>query len=211
MCSGWPGDLLDGFCRSARKPVDGDPLQIPDLRADQPKFRHHRCGNLLRIVRRECSEKRATLNDRAMKEAFGRGHRHQCSYLSTTSRLAKDRYIAGIAAERCNVRMDPLEQGHNVEHSNVCRVGEIIAANGGKIKVPIYVEAVIVIHQDDIVIAGEAFAIVGEEIVIATAGISPAVHVDHHGALIGAVNLRCPDVHSQTIFARHPDICASME
>src|SRR5580700_10284263 len=69
----------------------------------------------------------------------------------------------------------------------------------------------IVSHDNDIVIAREIFAFVGKEIVITASRESSPMHVDHNWALVRAVNLRCPDVDAQAVFARHKDGRAAME
>jgi hypothetical protein len=69
----------------------------------------------------------------------------------------------------------------------------------------------IVRDDDNIVIACETFAIVGEKIMPVATGESSSVHVDHDRAFMGSIDLLCPKIKTQTVLARHSDRSASMK
>jgi hypothetical protein len=55
--------------------------------------------------------------------------------------------------------------------------------------------------HNNIVISREAFAIVGKEIMPAATGKPTAVHVNHDRAFMAAVDLGCPKIQAQAVFA----------
>jgi hypothetical protein len=69
---------------------------------------------------------------------------------------------------------------------------------------------VIVIHDNDVVIPRQVFAVIGEQILTASVGESPSVHPDHDRALTGAVYFRSPEIDTQAVFARYHDGRAAM-
>src|ERR1035441_5146994 len=69
----------------------------------------------------------------------------------------------------------------------------------------------IVIYDNDVVIARETVAFVGEKIVAAATGESSSVHVDHDRAFTRTVNLRCPNIDAQAVFTRHSDCRSAMK
>ncbi len=117
--------------------------------------------------------------------------------------MTEDGHIARIASEGCDVVTHPLEDSDDVEHPNVGGGGKFFSSDAGKVEIAIYIQTVIVSDHDHIVIAGETFAIVGEKIMAAAAGVSSAMHVHHDRAFVGRVDLWRPYVQAQTVFARH--------
>ncbi len=137
-----------------------------------------------------------------MEKTPGDGHGHESSDFPAAARLAKDGYVIRITTERCDVRMDPLQNGDNVEHSNIGGLCEQFSANGFKVEIAVNIQTMIVIYGDNIVVASKALAFVREKIVRAAAGESSSVHVDHDGTLAGTINLWRPDIDAQTVFTR---------
>jgi hypothetical protein len=62
-------------------------------------------------------------------------------------------------------------------------------------------QPVIMGDHNNIVISREAFAIVGKEIMPAATGKPTAVHVNHDRAFMAAVDLGCPKIQAQAVFA----------
>src|SRR6476646_7260799 len=58
---------------------------------------------------------------------------------------------------------------------------------------------------------GEVFAIAGKEIVTAATGKAAPVHVNHHWAFMVAVDLGCPKIKAQAVFAWNCGGCTTME
>jgi hypothetical protein len=61
----------------------------------------------------------------------------------------------------------------------------------------------IVIHHHHVVITSEAFSIIGKKVVSGASGETASMHEDHDGAFMRTVDLRCPKIHSQAVFAWH--------
>src|SRR5579863_3958878 len=140
-----------------------------------------------------------------MKQAFGRWHGHQCGNFSAASRLTEDSYFPGIASKANDVSPDPLENSYDVEHPDISGRCKLFPTKGSKIEVAEHIQAMIVSHDNNIVIARETFALVGKKIVIAAAREPSPMHVDHNRTLVGTVNLRRPDIDTQAVLARHKD------
>src|SRR5580658_5225539 len=140
-----------------------------------------------------------------MKQAFGRWHGHQCGNFSAASRLAENSDTVRIASKVNDVSPDPLENDDDVEHPDIGGHCKLVSTNGRKIEIAVHIQTMIVSYDQNIVIARETFAFVGEKIVVAAARESSSMHVDHNRALVRTVNLRCPDVDAQAVFARHKD------
>ena len=63
-----------------------------------------------------------------------------------------------------------------------------------KVQIAIHIQSVIMSHHNNVVISREVFAIVGKEIVPTATGKAAAVHVNHDWTIVGAVDLRGPQI-----------------
>lgn len=79
--------------------------------------------------------------------------------------------------------------GDDVQQARVSRADIFFAAQFLKIQIAINVQPVIMGDHNNIVISREAFAIVGKEIMPAAAGKPAPVHVNHHWAFMGTIDL----------------------
>src|SRR6201982_727822 len=61
----------------------------------------------------------------------------------------------------------------------------------------------IVIHHHHVVITSKAFAIIGKKVVSGSSGETASMIEDHDRAFMRTVDLRCPKIHSQAVFAWH--------
>src|SRR5580692_7710506 len=59
----------------------------------------------------------------------------------------------------------------------------------------------IVIHYNHIVVTGEAFAIIGKKVMPGASREAASMHEDHDRAFMRTVDLGCPEIHSQAVFA----------
>ena len=156
--------FLHGFHGCAGQPVRGHILQLPHLRCGQSQLIQYCASYPLGEFGRHCFHRRAAFNDGAMEQPLGGGHGHQRGNFAAASRLTEDRHIIGIATEGCDVRAHPLQNGHEVQHSDIGGRCEFISADAREIEIPIYVQAMIVIHHNDVVIARQVFSVVGEQV-----------------------------------------------
>src|SRR5580698_2451897 len=97
-----------------------------------------------------------------MKEALRAGHRHEGGDLSAAPGLTEYCHVVRIAAKCRNVSADPLKNRNDVEHSDICRIREFLAADSRKIQIAVNVQAMIVIDYNHIVVARQTFTIVRE-------------------------------------------------
>ena len=74
-----------------------------------------------------------------MKQAFRCGHSHEGNHLPAAARLAEDCYVTGIAAESRDVIANPLQDRHNVEHSNVRAAGKFFSCQMSEIEIAVHV------------------------------------------------------------------------
>src|SRR5229473_414556 len=61
----------------------------------------------------------------------------------------------------------------------------------------------IVGHYNGVVVTSETLAVIRKKIMPAASGKSSAVHVDHHRAFMGGVDLGCPKIEAQAVLARN--------
>ena len=79
------------------------------------------------------------------------GMAEQRADLSAAARLAEDRDVARIAAEARGVVAHPFERGDEIEHADIARLREALAADGRQIEMAEDVEAVIDRDDHDVV------------------------------------------------------------
>jgi hypothetical protein len=80
-----------------------------------------------------------------------------------------------------------------------------------KVQIAIHIEPVIMSYHNNVVISREVFAVVGKEIVAASTGKPAPVHVNHHWAFMGGLDLRCPKIKAQAVLTGYCGSGASME
>src|SRR5450432_524055 len=102
-----------------------------------------------------------------MKQAFGRWHGHQCSNFSAASGLTEDSHVPWIASKANDVSPDPLENGYDIEHPDIGGHCKLFSADGSKIEIAKNIQAMIVSHDNNIVIVRETFPFVRKKIVVA--------------------------------------------
>ena len=98
--------------RRPEQRVDGVLL----LRAEQPDQLRGPAGRALAGVRRGG---RGALGDRPVEQAARSGYRHQRRHRDAARRLAEDRHVAGVAAERGDVVAHPLQRRDLVAEAEV--------------------------------------------------------------------------------------------
>ena len=104
-------------------------------------------------------DRRAALDDRAVKEPLRRRHREQSRHLTAAARLAEDRDVACVAAELRDVGADPLERVHDVEHADVAGLREVAAAELREMGEAEHVQAVVDGDDHDVAAAREVGAV----------------------------------------------------
>ena len=97
-----------------------------------------RLGCVARIVPVFCA---AAHDDRAMKETLRGRHAGQNADFSAAARLAEDRYVTGVSAERRDVLPHPVERLDDVEHPDVARLRVLFAADLRQVQVAEDVQA----------------------------------------------------------------------
>ncbi len=142
----------------------------------------------------------STLNDRFMKEAVRRGHRHQHADLRAATALPEDGNVSGVAAESPDIVADPLERRDDVEHTGISGRREFFAADLLQLQVTERAEAVVDRHNDHVAPGAQIGSVVPGR--IAGAGDErAAVTPEHHGASAPVVDGGGPHVEHQAIFA----------
>src|SRR5215510_2243913 len=139
-----------------------------------------------------------------MKQTFRARHRQQRTDFAAAARLSEDHYVAGVAAEVCNVVMRPFERRDQIQIADVGRARIFRAADFGQIQIAQDSEAVVDRYDDDIATTAQAFAVVRRQFLSRTGLKTAAVQPDHHRAFLVIVNTGRPDIHAQTIFAGNP-------
>ena len=93
----------------------------------------------------------------------------------------------------------------------LAEAGVFFTPNSLRFGIAINVQPVIMGDHNNIVISREAFAIVGKEIMPAATGKPTAMHVNHDWAFMAAVDLGCPKIQAQAVFAGYCGCCTTME
>ena len=140
------GDELVG--RRLEQGVDGVLL----LRAEQPDQLRGPAGRALARVRRGG---RRALGDRPVEQAAGGGYRHQRRHRDAARRLAEDRHVAGVAAERGDVVAHPLQRRDLVAEAEVGVERPLGRGVAGDVGEPERAEPVVERDVDDVAGAGE--------------------------------------------------------
>ena len=99
-----------------RRRVEQSGYGVLLLRAEQPDQLRGPPGGALARVRRGG---RRALGDRPVEQAAGSGYRHQRRHRDAARRLAEDRHVAGVAAERGDVVAHPLQRRNLVAEAEV--------------------------------------------------------------------------------------------
>ena len=134
-----------------------------------------------------------------MEQALGRGHGHERGDFASATGLTKDEHAPGIAAEVCDVVADPFERGDNVEHAHVGGVG-VLRTVVGEVEVAENVEAMVDADHDHVAAVGQAFAVVGWQLLSGAGGVAAAVQPEHDRTLAVVEGGR-PDVDAEAILA----------
>ncbi len=99
---------------------------------------------------------RATLNDGALEQPFRGRHRHQRADFTAAARLAEQRHVLRIAAERRDVVANPFERGNDVQLPHVTRRRVLLAADARQIQVAEHAEPMVDRDDDHVVLAPQA-------------------------------------------------------
>jgi hypothetical protein len=65
--------------------------------------------------------------------------------------------------------------------------------------------------HNNVVISREVFAIIGKEIMPAATRKPTAMHENHYGAFMGTIDLGCPKIEAQAVFASYSGCSTTME
>src|SRR5215472_780304 len=84
-------------------------LDIGDVALGNPELRQQQFSRFGPLLTRSRSYGGATLNARAVKEAFGRGNRQHRRGLSAPAGLSEDHDLGRVASEVLDVVADPFE------------------------------------------------------------------------------------------------------
>ena len=93
-----------------------------------------------------------------MEQAASHRHAHQCGHLRCPARLAEDRDIAGVAAERLRVITHPAQRRHHVQNAGIAGIGETGVAVAD-VQVTEHVEAMIDRNHHHVAAAREMRAV----------------------------------------------------
>ena len=122
------------------------------LRAEQPDQLRGPPGRALAGVRRGG---RRALGDRPVEQAAGSGYRHQRRHRDAARRLAEDRHVAGVAAERGDVVAHPLQRRDLVAEAEVRVERPLGGGIAGDVGEAERAEPVVERDVDDVAGAGE--------------------------------------------------------
>src|SRR5262249_17250906 len=148
---------------------------------------------------RHAAEFRTALDNCSVKQAFGFGHREQRADLHTAARFAEDGYASRVTAKSLDILADPMERGHDVEHSRIA---------GGRIALPEISEVEItedaqpMVDRDNHHIAApsECGAVVTSKLIARTVHEAAAVQPDHHWPFPPISEPGSPQVEHQAVF-----------
>src|SRR5262249_1011849 len=118
-----------------------------------PELLQYGLGERVRPLARRDADRRAALDDRAMKQAARRRHRQQYADFAAAARLAEDRHVAGIAAEPLDIITHPTQRRDEIEHPGVARMRPGLAADTRQMQKAENIEAVVDADDDDIAAA----------------------------------------------------------
>ena len=167
------------------QPVGRNRLQVPRLVRAQPDLREQQLGLAGRIARIADAQHRAALDDRAVEEPLGVGHREQGRDLPSAAGLAEHGHPGRVAAERLDVVAHPLEGGDDVEHARAAGRREVAAGQLGEVRRPEDVEAVVEGDDDHVAPVAQVDAVVGAG--RPRAGAEAAAVQPHHDRVPAAV------------------------
>ncbi len=136
----------------------------------------------------------------ALKESGRRGGSHERRYLAAAARLAEYGYVGGVAAERLDVVVHPLQCGHQIQKTRIARRC-VLLSEVREVEEAQHVETVVERYDHRIALAGEVGAVVRGELLPAARSVTAAVQPDHDGALLAVGQRRSPDVDPQTVLA----------
>ena len=138
-------------------------------------------------------ERAATLGNRSLEQALGQRRCAQLAHGDATGRFAHDGDFAGIAAERRDILLDPLQAGDHVEHAIVA--GGMMLRLGGQTRVRHESERTDTVRDADKhhAFPGQLLAAVDRNR-CCTAGKTAAVNPNQHGQTIAGRLRRGPHV-----------------
>ncbi len=143
---------------------------------------------------------RAALDDRLGEHRRDRRHGVEARGLGPAAGLAEDRHVVRIAAELCDVALDPLQGQHDVGQALVARAGVFGPAQLAQIQIAQHAQAMIGGDHHHVVLAGQHRTVLSAA--AARAGrVAAAVIVEHHRLVLAAAR-RGPEVQHQAVLAR---------
>src|SRR5580704_135932 len=134
-----------------------------------------------------------------MEQSFRGGHGEERDHFSAAAGLAENGDVAGVAAEAADVFLHPFERENDVELADVAGVFVFFAVLR-EIEIADGAEAMIYGNEDDVVVAGEIFAVVGGMLLAAAGDEATAVKPDHDGAFGVVVDGWRPHVEVEAVF-----------
>ncbi len=173
--------------------------QLGSLRRADPENIEHGGGELLGVFDSALAQCRAALYGRFVKKSLRGRHGHERANLASASGLPEDRHVGGVAAEIRNIVPHPFERSHQVEHSRIGRVRELVAVFG-EIQISESVQPVVEADQDDITSPGNALAIIRLQLLAGSGGKTAAMEPDHDRPF-AVVGRGGPDIDAQAVFA----------
>ncbi len=175
-------------------------MQPVAVAARDAEFLQHGFGQRVGALAGRDPDRGAALDHGAVEQAARRRHRQQDADLPAAARLAEDRDIAGIAAERLDIVAHPFERGDEVEHPGIAGMRVALAADIGEVQKAEDVEAMVDADHDDIAAPRQVGA-VGHRAVARAVGEGAAMQPDHDRPLRAVADAGRPDVQRQAILA----------
>jgi hypothetical protein len=134
-----------------------------------------------------------------MEEPRCRRHAEQGADLPAAARLAKNRDVVGVPAERSDVVPHPLEGRSEVERARIARIGVLLAGELGQVEEPEVAEPVIDGHDDHVAASGQPPPVVLRA-AAGAGGPGPAVE-PHEDRPVAAVGPGREDIQDQAVLA----------
>jgi hypothetical protein len=144
---------------------------------------------------------RAALDRSFVEVGCGRGHGVDAGGFGASAGFAPNHHVAGIAAEGLDVALRPVECGDNVEHAGIRAVDILFTKYVGQEQVTHDAEAVVGLHHDDIVFAGQVGALL-EEARAGAGGETAAMAIEHHRSLAAIIDGWRPYVEYEAVLVR---------